>query len=231
MINFTSPYIEYANKTLYWLPTDTKMLYRENVKNHKEKLIEYGWFDTEITYKFNSHGFRSDEFADSPTIMTIGCSNTCGIGLPFDHIWPSHVSANLKLHLANLAIGGRSNDTAFRLSYGWIDKIQPKIVVFLLTPPGRLEIVRNSEIDGISSNSHSQYEHFYRDWISDPSNDQLNSIKNTLAIEQLCISRGIKFLSFTSDEFFSCGNDLARDLAHRGSKTNLEFAQRVLQQV
>jgi hypothetical protein len=228
MINIKSPYSNYANQILYWLPMDTEILYQINLREHKEKIILNGWLDFKITYKFNSHGFRCEEFSESPSIMTIGCSNTCGIGLPIEHTWSNIVANNLNLHLSNLGIGGYSNDTAFRLCYGWIDKIKPKVLIFLQTPPSRSEIVTPTSFNTVCARNHSKYEKFYKDWISDESNDQLNSLKNSLAVQQLCSSRGIKFLSFNSDTFRSFEIDKARDLTHCGTKSNFAFSQHVL---
>jgi hypothetical protein len=41
-------------------------------------------YSQDISYKFNSHGYRCDEFVQSDKfkIMSIGCSNTFGVGVP-----------------------------------------------------------------------------------------------------------------------------------------------------
>lgn len=231
MIDFTSPYACYANQTLSWLPMDTQDLYLRNLKTNKEKLIANGWVDTEITYTFNSHGFRCNEFTSDPTIMFLGCSYTCGVGLPIHASWTSIVASKLNLASANLGIGGYSSDTAFRLCYGWIDVIQPKLVVMLQPHASRFELVKlianNSvEIKTISSFSYDVHKSFYADWISHDSNSELNSLKNLLAIKSLCTERNIKFINFTLSELHS--NDWARDLAHSGIESNKQFAKRVL---
>ena len=95
--NYNSYYKEYANKSLDWLPMDTKELYEKNLKEKYQLLKQHDWIDKSFTYKFNSHGFRCEEFTNKPTIMVLGCSFTCGIGLPIEFIWPELISKNLNL--------------------------------------------------------------------------------------------------------------------------------------
>jgi hypothetical protein len=239
--NYNSYYKPYAN--LDWVSMDTKELYEKNLKEKYELLKLNNWIDNSFTYKFNSHGFRCKEFTDDPTIMFLGCSNTCGIGLPVESIWPELVAKQLNMHCANLGIGGGSHDTAFRLCHGWIDIIKPQIVI-LLDPPGiRLELiydVNSHEKSVIMSPSWTNYEgpnknqiFFLRKWCIDDNNAYFNRLKNTLAIENLCISKNIKFINFTINEYHECAenNDWARDLKHRGVKAHQKFSKYVLTKI
>jgi len=227
MPNYDSFYKQYCNTKLKWLSMDTEELYKINLAEHKHLLEKNNWIDNPFTYSFNSKGFRCNEFTSNPTIMFLGCSFTCGIGLPVDAIWPELVANTLGMHCANFGQGGGSSDTAFRLCHGWIDRIKPKIVIFLQPPGIRWELVcdKNLEFLGFANDSFKYFD-YKAQWGIDENNNYFNKTKNSLAIEHLCNSRQIKFLKFNS--FLSADSeDLARDLKHSGIKSHQLFAKQV----
>lgn len=234
--NYNSHYKPYANESLYWLPSDTKELYEKNLKEKYQLLKDNDWIDKSFTYNFNSHGFRCNEFTTEPTVMFLGCSLTCGIGLPIESIWPELVSKQLNMHCANLGQGGGSNDSSFRLCYGWIDIIKPKIVV-LMSPPGiRLEIISDNFMFNLSGawdqDNTKLYNYFVRDWSMNDNNNYFNSLKNQLAIENLCTSRNIKFLCLSDQDLADIKeSDLARDLIHSGRLKNKKISEYVLTKI
>ena len=234
-LNYDSYYKKYANQSLDWLTSDTKELYEKNLVEQIELLNQFNWVDKSFTYKFNSHGFRCDEFTTDPTIMFLGCSHTCGIGLPVETIWPELVAKHLNMRCANLGIGGSSNDTAFRLCHHWIDVIQPKIVIFLQPLKNRLELVNHTESNNLSilwsDKSSDRFHNFLKDWSIDDNNSHLNSLKNKLAIESICASKKIKLIVQDTDEFVRCRIDLARDLMHYGVDTHKKFTDRLLTKI
>jgi len=136
-----SPYYRHANQTLSWLGFDQELYYKNNLKINYDQLQENGWIDYEpFTYSFNSLGFRGPEFTDEPCLVTLGCSLTFGIGLPYDSTWAVLLAKKLDLKLVNLGVGGTSNDVAFRLAYSWLPRLNPKIVVLNATFSDRFEI-------------------------------------------------------------------------------------------
>src|ERR1700756_242977 len=111
-----------SNQTLDWLPSDTAENY---VKKNKfgPNLYQPDTFK----YKFNSHGFRCDEFnltSELPVVF-LGCSSTEGIGLPLGHTWAYQLhqkivgKTDLKIPYWNLALGGTGIDTQAHLLY-WL---------------------------------------------------------------------------------------------------------------
>jgi len=219
-----NPYQCYANQELKWLPMDTENLYKRNLKVNYFLLEKFNWLNSNFTYKFNSQGFRCDEFTNSPSIVFLGCSITVGIGIPVETTWASLVSNQLNLSCYNLGIGGSSNNTAFRLAHIWLKKIKPKVVVFCQTYPERLEVFNEN---GIISNIASDCGEFYNHWLSNENNSALNQIKNRLAIQQLCNSFDIKFVHTSVHNFEFI--DQARDLAHPGITSNQKFSKLVLE--
>jgi len=229
--NYNSHYKIYANQSLDWLLLDSQKLYEKNLKENYQLLETNNWINKSFTYKFNSHGFRCEEFTNKPTIMFLGCSFTFGVGLPLYDIWPEIISKKLNMHCANLGQPAGANDTAFRLCHGWIDIINPQIIC-LLNPPGiRLEIIDETYMRLINParNNIEAYKMFYKDWSRDENNNYFNTLKNNLAIENLCKTRNIKFLIFNNEENSPFKKiDLARDLQHYGVTSNQLFAEHVL---
>ena len=90
--------MNYAGHTYEWLPSDTEENFQQLVQNpeHRQYFRNNGWAQPgTITYKINSHGFRSEEFTiGSDCIVVRGCSYSCGIGRPVETIWPSIVAKN-----------------------------------------------------------------------------------------------------------------------------------------
>jgi hypothetical protein len=225
-----------ANQEVKWYGSDTEELYQTNLNTRFEDLKRYNFVDREFTYKFNSHGFRADEFNSSDKgIMFLGCSHTLGVGLPYESTWPYLVSTELKLKNYNLGLGGTSNDTAFRLAYQWIDCLQPEIVIFLATEATRFELhedLVNNTVHDISVQNYETYDHskeFMKYWYSDDTNSNMNYLKNTLAVKQLCVDKNIKYIQH---DVYKIGElDKARDLQHHGEQTNRLLAKIFLSKI
>jgi hypothetical protein len=146
---------------------DTEQLYHKNLRDNYEELEKYGWIDRTILYKFNSLGFRCEEFTDDPSIMFLGCSHTQGIGLPIESIWPTIVSNELNLKCVNLGQAGCSSDTAFRLLHGYIDKINPKIVVYMDPPGMRFELFCHGVTIPFAPKFDGKHTDIYKLWADD----------------------------------------------------------------
>ena len=232
-INYNSCYYDYANKEVEFLSCESKEIYDRNLINRYSELEKYGWITRKFTYKFNSYGFRCNEFTEDPSILFLGCSHTCGIALPIETVWASIVAKSLGLQSFNLGQGGGSNDTAFRLGYHWIPKLKPKLVILLPPFEERKEIVTPEYIHFITPMTSTVDEDPNKlhaiQWMSDPTNSYMNKIKNISALELLCNNHNIKFI--VSDPIHQeeiLQGDLARDLAHPGIGTHKKFADYVL---
>jgi hypothetical protein len=138
----------YVNQTLEWLPTDTKESYEKLIQDpgHRAYFAELGWDQPgAITYRFNSHGFRADEFDGGPYMLALGCSFTVGIGLPEQDTWALQTATALGLKCANLGWGGYSADSCYRLAEYWIPELRPKYVCMLVPPNHRVEVLLDAE--------------------------------------------------------------------------------------
>ena len=219
-----------ANQTLLWHGTDSEELYQKNLIKNRPQLEKYNWIDQPIIYKFNSHGFRADEFDSvDPSVVFIGCSHTLGVGLPVELTWTHIISTKLKLKNYNLGVGGSSNDTAFRLLYRWIEQLKPSLVIFLSPDSSRLELhMDNDQLYDLSvwPIGFPMIDNFTKSWLVNDTNSNMNYLKNTLAIKQLCNEHGIKYLQENVSAI--CAVDKARDLQHYGEKTNRGIANMFL---
>lgn len=226
---YDSPYLKYANKTLNWLPMDTEIRYNTNFKENHNKLKEFGWDSPSnaISYHFNEHGFRSDDFSHSSSVLFLGCSLTLGIGVPYEKTWAYLVSKSLNLANYNLGIGGGSNDTAFRLGHYWIPKLMPKLVVWKMPDQDRIELLDRNEAHRIlmTGKNYSPWADYYKIYVSQNFNGTLNRQKNLLAVTHICQNLNIPLV--TMDNHIP-RYDFGRDLAHPGIKSNQFHANTVI---
>ena len=230
-----------ANSVLDWLPTDTKENFEKLIQDpvHQEYFSNLGWDKPgSITYRINSHGFRSDEFEiGSDCVVTLGCSYSCGIGLPMETIWPSIVGKNLGLKVYNLAWGGTSADTCFMVGQYWIPILRPKLVVMVAPPKSRMDLALASgypEFYTLMPATHAAEfgnDNFIKHWFANDRNSQLNNAKNKLAIKALSNNFGIPCLTYDAHDWFAKSREeveYARDCMHAGPRGHKILAERIL---
>lgn len=217
-----------ANQTINWLPSDDEGSYINHLKTHNQLLQDNNWIDKKFTYKFNSHGFRCNEFTTEPNVMFLGCSHTFGMGVPIENTWTYLVSQELKLNMTNLGVAGAGTDTAFRLANHYISQLQPKIVIYLQPQDSRFCLFRKNDFLEFNSwhTNKDLYADFYTDWAINEENLKLHGLKHKLAIEAICNQNNIKLITLTTDHFALI--DFARDLAHHGVKSSKRFSEKVL---
>jgi hypothetical protein len=237
----------FANQTLDWLPTDTKENYEEKIKNPKcrEYFAKHGWDQPgAITYKFNSHGYRADEFDGGPYLMALGCSYTVGTGLPDYSTWARLTATALDLKCANLAWGGYSADTCYRLAEYWVPRLKPAYVCMLTPPRSRIELLLDSNsissqdypfevfLPGSKSKWYSADDQYLKHWQLNEENSRINHCKNILAVRQLCGDLNIPCTVLDSDVHMCLSRDItgyARDYGHCGPNIHKILADKFIQ--
>jgi hypothetical protein len=226
------PYIVNAGKELKWLPSDTEELYKKNLKENYNLLKKFNWIDSNITYKFNKNGFRSNEFCEKDNVLFLGCSYTFGIGLPIEKIYSQIICKKIGLECFNLGLPGSSNDTAFRLAHIWIARLKPKLVVLLSPQETRFELLihdkGSNDIESRFITTIDQLANTINQplWLSTDQNGKINREKNKLAITYICDNLKIKFLDINVNELV--GIDFARDLMHPGALSHQNFANKII---
>ncbi len=97
------------------------------------------------TYTYNELGFRGDSIhKDGFKVMSIGCSNTEGVGVNNNETWPAQFTKLIPNGVNhNFGMGGRSNDYISRCLLTYYDLIKPDLVLIMYTAPHRREIFTN----------------------------------------------------------------------------------------
>jgi len=236
---------ELANQELEWLPTDTKENYEKLLQEpvHAKYFAELGWDQPgSITYRINSDGFRADEFDSGPYMVALGCSYTVGIGLPDQATWPRLVATELGLSCANLAWGGNSADTCYRLAEYWVPKLRPNYVCMLAPPRHRVEILYDEQdLSGTKLEVFMPqtwtllarpYDYYLKHWFLNDENAMINQRKNILAVRQLCADLHIPCTVLQAEDHMSWSREeigYARDYMHGGPKIHNTLAQKFVE--
>ena len=92
-------------------------------------------------YTYNELGFRGDSIKKNGfKVMSLGCSNTEGVGVNNDETWSSQFCNLIPNSVdMNFGTGGRSNDFISRCLLSYYDFIKPDLVLIMYTSPSRRE--------------------------------------------------------------------------------------------
>ena len=96
-----------------------------------QRMIDFLRYPYPISYSYNSHGFRDDEWPDdlSDVIWCVGDSFTAGIGVPFDHRWTNILQNKLNKRCINLGIDGASNELIRNICLQILREYNPKTLI------------------------------------------------------------------------------------------------------
>lgn len=181
-----------SSDTLYWFRRDQPGVNPDSI-----------YSDTDITYKWNSYGFRSDEFIDDnkKSLLFIGCSYTMGLGCPLEHTWPAILrnKINKDYKIYNLGLAGCSNDYVVRALYKTIDVLNPEAVFIMWAGFASREVpIKNRYLPfKISSTKEENNSHEYKMFnlvkptFIDQSYFMYQHTKNKLFAEMLCKIKNI----------------------------------------
>lgn len=125
----------------YWTPNDfetSSLTFRLNRKKIKLATDDSGL----CTYTYNELGFRGDSiYKKGFKVMSIGCSNTEGVGVNDDETWPHQFTKLIPNGIdLNSASSGESNDYISRCLLTYFDLIKPNLVLIMYTSPQRREV-------------------------------------------------------------------------------------------
>ncbi len=171
----------------------------------------------DVSYRFNEYGFRCREFSDRSEInvISMGCSWTIGMGLPYEYTFSEMFCAMLSEYTGksvtnwNLAIPGKSNDYMSRVLLNAVPLLKPDIGIICFTAASRREYfdvschnydlmpTADPETPGLLKITKEIYEHYYG--LASKYDDQMNFYKNYKLIEMLMNQHDIKW-AFTSVE-------------------------------
>lgn len=213
---------------------DTAELYELNKETRQDELDACGWKEMSngeyawnpanplmsdtisLAYRFNSHGFRGNEFPDTKTprtLITLGCSFTFGTGMPEGLIWPTLVGQSLLVRAINLSIPGATLDDNFKWLLAWLPILRSETVLCV-------EPMRHKGIDDT-------------DYL-------INREKNIMAMREMCRKFNANF-HFIGSDWTNTANmdalmtegklDMARDLQSPGRKQHAYITYLMLRQL
>jgi len=243
--------IQKRGKSMQWIGGDNEANYAK--RGNKEVAPDSVWYD------FNDHGYRSDEFdltGQAPGIMFAGCSHTVGAGVPWDSVWTELVTNHYRrewnmpeLRNYNLATSGASGDYVAMIVQQAVDVLRP-LAVFVLWPHSqRMMWVEKSAIHFVPTIAHrlasNEHDSFLRLYTNDHAFVQFvrnyNFVVNKLSLEQIPFVCAVSNDAYTKEmlapyiatESFAGiwqYRDKARDGFHRGIKSHVGLALRMIQQ-
>jgi hypothetical protein len=112
----------------------------------KDHFVSYPY---EITYNYNSRGFRDQEWPESiqelqNAIWCIGDSFTVGVGSPVEHTWPGCLSKITGHRVINVSMDGASNEWISRTAEKIIQDIKPRYLTIMWSYTHRRECTDSS---------------------------------------------------------------------------------------
>jgi len=121
----------FHNTTMLWCDSDSVSRFIENKKKFGEN---WYYYDNKIEYTYNASGHRCKNIDDIDLdnyILTIGCSNTEGIGVHLEDSYPFILANLLNCDYYNLGLGGCGLDLVLHNLVVWFSTVErlPKYVV------------------------------------------------------------------------------------------------------
>ena len=92
-----------------------------------------------ISYSINSRGFRDSEWPNNldEVVWCLGDSFTKGVGVPFEHTWPSILQSQTKKRCINLGIDGAANRLILNIAKQIVFEHNPKYMIIMWSYPNR----------------------------------------------------------------------------------------------
>jgi hypothetical protein len=164
-LKFTGDFKEAIfGKTIMRMPTPR--LWKSNsVRENHEQYNDY---------TLNNYNYRGPDFGPDVDIITAGCSQTFGMGVPDNGPWPVHLAESLDASYVNLAIPGASVESIIDSVYRYMDTFgKPKRGIVILFP----DLLRNSVVinSAINTATYSNTGDFIPQYHSDDSKLRLLS--------------------------------------------------------
>ena len=223
---------QFAGQITEWSGADNEINLKKNCSNPetKQKLSDHGWLESKIFYRYNSEGFRDDNFDQQTCYIALGCSHTEGVGISESDTWPKQLENLLGVKVWNLGVGGSALDTCFRLLDYWIHYLNPVGVICAVPPKWRFEVFEGGNWSNIlHTSTYQRFDGYVKTYFSFDENSDTNRKKNIMAMQNICDVKGTPFYPNMLNKF---GNgSLARDLMHHGASANANLSQQFYNQI
>lgn len=228
---------------MYWHGHDDYKRYQKNYHKleTRKKLEEEHFTETNVIYRFNNYGFRTDVDFDVNNPATgslfIGCSFTEGVGLNIEECWAYKIAQKRGEAHYNLGQGGTGLETQYRLLRAWGPVLKPVAVFTLGSFEPRRELHKHVWMDGEMANiaeiffpsSENANSLIYKKYLSSASETEISSLRTFDAIKYLCKELNAELYTpdpdFHLEITFATKDSLARDLAHPGRLYHAHLAE------
>ena len=201
--HFEEGYVDQGYQCYKWAGTDT---YNAFQTNKNQERLQY-WIDNPFDYRVNKQEFRTNIDFDKhkgEVSIAIGCSNTFGVGMPEEWIWPTLMVEHVDHPVVNLGIGGSGPDHHYLALHYVIDKLDIKNVFHFHQVFGRrLRVEYKSDKDkylaplSFQDDDFKVYEDTY--WKSVMVDEGMIDFEHKRAIDAIagmCYGRGIRYYNF-----------------------------------
>ena len=206
--HFEEGYKAHGDQWYKWAGTDTYNAFHHN--KYKDGM-QY-WIDNPFGYRVNKQEFRTNIDFDKhhgDVSIALGCSNTFGLGMPEEWIWPTLMVEHVNHPVVNLGIAGSGVDHAYLALHHVIDKLNIINVFHFHQRFGRrLMINYYSSNDkylaplSFQDKDHRVYEdRYWKNVMVDEGMIDFEHKRAVDAIAGMCYSRGIKYYNFNIQPF------------------------------
>ena len=190
--------------------SDTEAKYNENKKKKKKKMANIvDGFD----YKFNSCGYRCDEFANheknKKTILFNGCSHSAGVGIPLENMYSYKVAKYYNVPHWNIAVGGSSTQLMATRSIYWLLHLKPTVHIFQPSAPTRVGMYHTyypQHPDWWSSVMNPEADGYELKGLINEANFDWQSLSCLVTVNHICEQIGTKLL--IADVYGHFGDDM-----------------------
>lgn len=241
-------YRGYNFKNFY--SSDSENTFLENSKKMSASNVDWDYFNKTINYKFNSYGYRTDEWSDinwQESIVIFGCSHVLGEGLAEEDTITGQLSRLLNKPVINLGVSGTGisfNSYNSLLLYKNLPK--PYAVVQLWSSISRIELYTPEKmllclpatIGDKHDHMHMYRDAFYKEWSRFPENYHTHLWFNAQFSKSLWenITKYYECtLFFETENLLKCKFfeivDRSRDLLHPGIKTTKILAENIAENI
>jgi hypothetical protein len=199
----------------------------------------FNHYPHKVNYKFNTRGFRDDEWPDQLTDMSykmlqrsvwcFGDSFTLGLGCPYEHMWVKKLGKYLKLRTINISMDGASNDWIARKVINVINEINPTTIVVHWSYFDRKESLDTSLIDEERRITPYTNEDYQRNNHHKNLHDNLkNTLKCVKKVEEHAIKCQVRIIhSVISDEINSYPLKIRQTIQQSFDKLCREYIHKI----
>jgi hypothetical protein len=184
--------LSYTNKKDKWLFCDSEYNFKK--KPHPRYLKGFD-------YIHNNYGYRCPDFDlenDKYKILTIGCSVSFGLGIPYEETYSYLLCKklsekyNLDIKNYNLSLSGVGMDYISRVLFQTIDILKPNYIILLFPDKIRLEYFENNSIFPINGSTLCLlHKIIYR--------NAIKSFKFLISREEYCFFNFVKNFNFINE--------------------------------